>query len=304
VTALRLGLIGAGRWGRIYIRSIAGVENLTLTAVASSNPQTETLLPPGCRQLDDWRLMIALPEVEAVIVATPPSLHFIMAKAALEAGKPALVEKPFTCDLAEAEALAALSRRRSVPLLVEHTHLHAPAFRALAALVPGMGGLRAIHGRANAEGPFRPDVPVLWDWGAHDVAMCVSLAGIPSRADARRLERRPGLAHAETIALDLAWPDGATADIVVSNITQPSRRLFEVICPAGRLVYDNLAASKLLRIEDGRAAEPMQVSAILPLTAALESFALAARRPPDEAELDLAVATVRVLSDCQRAMAA
>ncbi len=299
--ALRLGLIGAGRWGRIYIRSIAGVESLALVAVASSNPQTQSLLPPGCRQLDDWRATIALPEVEAVIVATPPSLHFAMAEAALEAGKPVLVEKPFTCDIAEAEALAALSRRLSVPLLVEHTQLHAPAFRALAALIPGMGGLRAIHARANAEGPFRPDVPVLWDWGAHDVAMCLSLAGVPSRAGARRLQRRPGLAHAETIALDLAWPDGATADIVVSNITGPGRRLFEVTCPAGRLVYQ--APSQLLRIENGQPAEPIQVSAALPLTVALESFVLAARQPPDEAALDLAVATVRVLSDGQRSLA-
>ena len=247
--------------------------------------------------------MIALPEVEAVIVATPPSLHFAMAKATLEAGKPVLVEKPFTCDLAEAEALAALSRRRSVPLMVEHTQLHAPAFRALAALIPGMGGLRAIHARANAEGPFRPDVPVLWDWGAHDIAMCLSLAGMPSRCDARRLERRPGTAHAETIAFDLAWPGGRMADIVVSNIMEPKQRLFEVICPAGRLVYDNLAASKLLRIGNGQAAEPIPVAATLPLTMALESFALALREPPDEAALELAVATVRVLSRCQQTLA-
>jgi len=301
VTALRLALIGAGRWGRVYIRSIAGVESLALAAVASSNPQTRTLLPPGCRQLSDWRATIALPEVEAVIVATPPSLHFAMAKAALEAGKPVLVEKPFTCDTAEAEALAALSRRLSVPLLVEHTQLHAPAFQGLGALLPGMGGLLAIHARANAEGPFRPDVSVLWDWGAHDVAMCLSLAGVPSRVGARRLQRRPGLAHAETIALDLAWPDGATADIVVSNITGPSRRSFEVTCPAGRLVYQ--APSQLLRIETGRAAETIQVSAALPLTVALESFVLAARQPPDGTALDLAVATVRVLSEGQRSLA-
>ncbi len=302
MTALRLGLIGAGRWGRIYIRSIAGMESLALVAVASSNPQTQSLLPPGCRQLADWRDTIALPDVEAVIVATPPSLHFAMAKAALEAGKPVLVEKPFTCDIAEAEALAALSRRLSVPLLVEHTQLYAPAFQALAALVPGMGGVQAIHARANAEGPFRPDVPVLWDWGAHDVAMCLSLAGNPSRAGARRLQRRPGLAHAETIALDLAWPNGAMADIVVGNITGPSRRLFEVTCPAGRLVYQ--APSQLLRIENGEPAEPIEVSATLPLTVALERFTLAARQPPDEAALDLAVATVRVLSEGQRSLAA
>ena len=301
MTALRLGLIGAGRWGRIYIRSIAGVESLALVAVASSNPQTQSLLPPGCRQLDDWRATIALREVEAVIVATPPGLHFAMAKAALEAGKPVLGEKHFTCDVAEAESLAALSRRLSLPLLVEHTKLQAPAFQALAALIPGMGGLQAIHARANAEGPFRPDVPVLWDWGAHDVAMCLSLAGVPSRAEARRLQRRPGFAHAETIALDLAWPDGAMADIVVSNIMGPGRRFFEVTCPAGRLVYQ--APSQLLRIENGQPAEPIQVSAALPLTVALENFGLAAHQPPDEAAIDLAVATVRVLSDGQRSLA-
>ena len=304
VTALRLGLIGAGRWGRIYIRSIAGMENLALAAVASSNPQTEALLPPGCRQLGDWRALIALPEVDAVIVATPPSLHFIMAKAALEAGKPVLVEKPFTCDVAEAETLAALSRRLSIPLLVEHTQLYAPAFRALAVLIPGMGGLRAIHARANAEGPFRPDVPVLWDWGAHDIAMCLSLAGMPSGCEARRLARRSGVANAETIVIALARQNEATADIVVSNIREPKRRLFEVVCPGGRLIYDDMAAAKLQRIGDGQAAEPVTVSAGLPLTLALEGFALAAREPPDEAQLDLAVATVRVLSDCAQKLAA
>ena len=126
MSALRLGLIGAGRWGRIYIRTIAAMEDMALAAVASSNPETGALLPPSCRLLQDWGAMINLPEVEAIIVATPPRLHFAMAKAALGAGKPVLIEKPFTCNMAEAEGLAALSRRSSVPLMVEHTHLHAP----------------------------------------------------------------------------------------------------------------------------------------------------------------------------------
>ena len=77
--------------------------------------------------------------------------------------------------------------------------------------------------------------------------------------------------------------------------------MFEVTCPAGRLVYQ--APSQLLRIENGQPAEPIQVSATLPLTVALESFVLAARQPPDEAALDLAVATVRVLSEGQRSLA-
>jgi hypothetical protein len=79
--------------------------------------------------------------------------------------------------------------------------------------------------------------------------------------------------------------------------------LFEVVCPAGRLIYDDMAAVKLQRLVDGQAGKSMAVSASLPLTVALEDFALAARQPPDEAQLNLAVATVRVLTDCAQKLA-
>jgi predicted dehydrogenase len=219
----RLGLIGAGRWGKAYIRTIASLQMASLAAVASTNPETKSLVPAGCLVTPDWRALIALPSIDAVIVATPPALHHEMAIAALEAGKPVLVEKPFTCDPAQAEAIAALAQGKGLAVMVEHTHLFAPAFRALSAHIQALGGVRTIRGRANADGPIRPDVPVLWDWGAHDVAMCIDLLGPPQRQSARRLERRAGIAHAERLTIALEWLNGVTADIECSNITGPKR---------------------------------------------------------------------------------
>jgi predicted homoserine dehydrogenase-like protein len=52
---IRLGLAGAGRWGRNYIRTIAGLSGVRLTRVASSNPATADLLPPDCGLADGER---------------------------------------------------------------------------------------------------------------------------------------------------------------------------------------------------------------------------------------------------------
>jgi predicted dehydrogenase len=304
VAALRLGLIGAGRWGRAYIRTIGAMAEATLAAVASSNAETAALAPPGCAVTEDWRALVAMPEVEAVIVATPPLLHGEMALAALAAGKPVLVEKPFTLSLREAEAVVASARHRGLALMVEHTYLLAPAFRELVRRVPTLGPLRQLRGRANAEGPFRPDVPVLWDWGAHDVAMCIAIAGRPNGQAARVVERRASTANAETVGISLQWEDGPVGDIVVGNIAAPKRRRFEAIGAEGTLVFDDLAADKLTLRRGDAAPEPIAVAPVLPLTEAVAAFAAAARRPPDEAMLAMATDVVRVLEACERSVAA
>ncbi len=300
----RLGLIGAGRWGRAYIRTIASLKIASLAAVASSNPETRSLVPADCIVTPDWRALTTLPGIDAIIVATPPAFHHEMAMAALEAGRPVLVEKPFTCDLAQAEAIASLARHKALAVMVEHTHLFAPAFRALAERIPALGGVRAIRGRANAEGPVRPDVSVLWDWGPHDVAMCIDLLGPPQRQSARRLERRAGVDHAERIAVALEWPEGVAADIECSNITAPKRRLFEVECRHGTLVYDDLAASKLTHVRKGGIVEPIAIAAEPPLTTALREFIAAIARPPNPRPLALACNVVRVLGMCEASMEA
>ena len=294
---VRLGLAGAGRWGRNYIRTIAGLSGVRLARVASNNPATVDLLPPGCLLVGSWRDLLDPSGDDGVIVSTPPASHAEIACAAIMRGLPVLIEKPLALSTADARAIRDLANDRHVYAVVEHTHLFSPAFRALKAFAMRHGGAREIHGEAGNQGPYRDDVSVLWDWGPHDVAMCLDLMQAAPSSIActlrERSERNGGMA--ETVEIRLAFPAGV-ASILLSNMTDKKRRL-SVRCADTELVYDDLSAQKLLI-----GGKPVALADDLPLTVAVQEFAAAIgmRRGP-RGDLDLGVGVVQVLEACSRA---
>lgn len=303
--AVRLGLAGAGRWGRNLARTIAATPGARLARLASRNPESAALVPADCLVVADWRELLAPGAVDALVVATPPRLHAEMAAAAIDAGLPVLVEKPLTMDAGQALALRERAVAAGVLVWVGHTHLFHPAWRALKARAAALGPVRAIRGEAGNFGPYRPDVPVLWDWGAHDVAMCLDLLGeAPSRAVAAVLESGVvdgGLAQA--VALDLDFPGGARAAIRVGN-REARKRRFAVALERGELVYDGLAPDALVAVEGG-AARAVPVAPDLPLSVEVAEFAAAvAAGRRDTRSLDLGVRVVETLAACERAASA
>lgn len=308
---INLGLIGAGRWGRNYIKTVAAMEGVRLARLASRNPASATLVDAGCMISADWHELLDAGDLDGIIIATPPALHAGMVSAAIAASLPVLVEKPLTLDVAEAEKLLKQSRERGSLVMVEHTHLFHPAFEALCLQCADLGAICAIRGEAGNHGPYRSDVPVLWDWGSHDIAMCIALTGAVPRARAAVSDERRNVEGGigESIRLLLEWPDGKQADIRLSNITDRQRR-FTVFCEGGVLVYDDLAQHKLV-VHPAQAgdAQPQGAGTMLPvatgfpLTRAVERFVDAIRAGDlTHASLALGVDVIRVLADCERVM--
>jgi len=304
---VRLGLIGAGRWGRNYIRTITELDHVRLARLASRNPESASLVPAGCEISAAWRDVLDPSTIDGVIVATPPSLHAEMARAALDARLPVLVEKPLTLDVGEARALQKLVASRGGFVMVDHTHLFHPAFRKLKQLLPEFGPIRAIRSEAGNYGPFRPDVPVLWDWGAHDVAMCLDLVGVaPVEVQGRRLEtRKLGGNRGEIVELNLRFPNLVVAEIRIGNMMS-KRRWFMVQFDAAALIYDDLASSKLVlrrgsspRLPEEGQGEAISITGELPLENVVREFALRIRSgTTDSSCLDFAVGVVEILSRC------
>ena len=308
---LRLGLIGAGRWGRNYIKTIAALEGVQLTHLASRNPDSLQLVANDCIVCADWRAILDPRYLDGVIIATPPALHAEMARAAVEAGLPALVEKPLTLSVAEAVALRQFVAARGGFVMVGHTHLFHPAFRALKRLAPRYGTICAIRSEAGNHGPFRADTPVLWDWGAHDVAMCLDLVGaVPEHVEARRLESRPVEgALGEIIKLTLQFPKGLQADIRIGNV-MPKRRWLAAHFKTTILVFDDLAPNKLAlypatanyAAPEGTG-KPVEISSELPLTNVIGDFTAAIRDGnQDLSTLDLGMSVVATLARCAPAL--
>ncbi|MFQ5765188.1 MAG: Gfo/Idh/MocA family protein [Rhodospirillales bacterium] len=303
---LRLGLIGAGPWGRNYIRTIAGMDGLSLARLASRNPESAGLVGPGCEVSADWRAVIEAGDLDGVIVATPPSTHAEIALAAIGQSLPVLVEKPMTLDPADADRIVGQAEAAGAIVKVDHVHLYAAAWEALKRQAAGFGSLRAVTTEAGGWGPFRRETPMLWDWGSHDVAMCLDLVGRPpAEARARRREARDVEGgRGEVVDIDLDF-GGVTAAITVGSLFPEERRLFAASFERGALVYDDRADVKLRSgPSPGEAADPVPVAPGQPLARAVRSFAETVRKGrPDIADARLGAEVVRTLGRIDESLA-
>ena len=261
---MRVGVIGAGRWGRNIIRTLRGMPTVEVSCVASRNPATRNLVDPGCVVEHDWRMLLRHRGLTAVVVAAPPALHAEMTAETISAGLPVFVEKPLACDVSEAERLLDLVSVKGGYVLVDHVHLFSPAYRALRARLPAIGSITQLRAAAGGWGPFRADTPVLWDWGPHDAAFCVDLFGPrPNMQAAERIERRPvNGTWGEALALHAGYPNGAAADIRLSNMLPQKSRSLCVEGPGGMLVYDDCALQKLTYRPGGSDRAPAEAVAV------------------------------------------
>lgn len=126
---MQLGLIGAGRWGKRYISTIAKIPGIALAQVASANPETHMLVPRGCQVTPKWRDVTQNKSLDGVIIATPLAMHRQMAIAAIKSRIPVLIEKPMTLSIAGAQEIARSSIEHRKLTMVGHTHLFSSGFR-------------------------------------------------------------------------------------------------------------------------------------------------------------------------------
>lgn len=299
---IRLGLIGAGPWGQRYIQTLQGFEGAVLAAAASRNPRTASLVPADCRVLADWTSLLALDDLDGVIIATPPSLHAEMTAAAIEAGLPVLVEKPLTMDLAQAKKLLSLARRREALVIVGHLHLFSAAYAALRKKAQELGRLKSVRTLGGGAGPYREDVPPLWDYAPHDVAFCLDLIGEKPVSAAGRLEETAA-AGRENLRLALGFRGGISAEISVGNFFPQKRRLFEARYEGGTLTIDDTKEEKLVLRPPSGPTRPLPVSSGMPLERLLRAFCAAiASDLRDLSSLRLGVAVVDVLSEIEHGL--
>src|SRR5579884_1818230 len=116
---LRLALIGAGAWGeRAHLRALADYDDAEVVALVDADAlrAREVASSHAIGQVfsDSGALFDAVPDLDAVLIATPTDTHAAIAGRALEAGVAILCEKPLAYDLAQARVIAEAARERGV----------------------------------------------------------------------------------------------------------------------------------------------------------------------------------------------
>ena len=177
-----LGLVGAGKWGGNWLRTLAGLPEVNLRWCCDLN---EGLLAkvrqsyphvPTTTTFDD---LLHDPATEGLVLASIAPTHYPLAKKALEAGKHVLVEKPMTLTAADAAGLNRVAARAGRTLMVGHLMEYHPALPAICRLIQSgeIGEVRRVESRRTNHGTLRTDENVWWSFAPHDISMAVRLMG-------------------------------------------------------------------------------------------------------------------------------
>jgi len=224
---LRAGLVGYGFAGQTFHAPVlSSVPRVVLAAVASSNPDKVRADWPDVAVVPDVAALTARDDIDLVVVAAPNAQHHPIARAALEAGKHVVVDKPFTLNAAEARDLVALAQRQGKLLSVYQNRRFDADFLTLKHVLASGEIGRPVFLESHFD-RFRPGVRARWreslvpgaglwvDLGAHLLDQAVQLFGRPDSLQLDTAALRDGAQVEDYFHAVLRYEDASAAPLRV-----------------------------------------------------------------------------------------
>ncbi|MCY2687960.1 Gfo/Idh/MocA family protein [Salinimicrobium sp. TH3] len=173
---VKIGVIGYGYWGPNLVRNFFGTPGCIVKSVSDSRHERLEQLRkifPSIEGILDAEEILKDSSIDAVVIATPVSTHFKLARKALEKGKHVLLEKPMTSSVEEAEILIDLAKQKNLLLMVDHTFLYTGAVQKMKKLIENqeLGSIKYLDSTRINLGLFQSDINVLWDLAPHDLSI-------------------------------------------------------------------------------------------------------------------------------------
>jgi len=231
---LKIGVVGAGAFGRNHVRVLSRLPNVELMAVVDSNlaRAQEIAAAHGSRAfptLDD------APQMDAAIVATPTGSHEEVATRLLNAGIDVLVEKPIATTSAAGERLARLAEEKARILQVGHLERFNPAVIALEKALT-LPLFFEIH-RLSIFTPRSLDVDVVLDLMIHDLDLVLSLTqAMPEEIRAAGISVLSNKVDIANVRLSFAT--GCVANLTASRVSVEQVRKLRLFQPGEYISLD------------------------------------------------------------------
>ncbi len=251
---VNVGIVGCGYWGPKLARNFHELAEANLTLACDLDEERLQQVRNQYPYVDTSSNFMDLLQdgVDAVVIATPVSSHYQLAKEALLHNKHVMVEKPMTYSMHEARELVKLAESRKRVLMVGHIYEYHPAVDFLRQMIRSgeLGEIYAIDAERLNLGLFRSDVNVLWDLGPHDICIVLSLLDKePIAVSARGAGHiAPGicdLAH-----IELIFSNGTTAHVHLSWLDPRKVRQVTIVGSKKMVVYDDVSEAEKVRIYD------------------------------------------------------
>ncbi|MCX6140137.1 MAG: Gfo/Idh/MocA family oxidoreductase [Candidatus Kapabacteria bacterium] len=219
---MRISVIGSGHLGSIHARLLAQNADVSLVGIVDPDETRGSAIASehGAQWYPD---LTSMPDVDAVVIAAPTSLHHSLAVACLERGFHCFIEKPVTATYAEAQELMQRAEATDRVIQVGHVERFNPAVRALASY-----SIQPLFIEAHRLAPFKPraiDVSVIHDLMIHDIDLLLWMTGSEivdiQATGVAVLTKTPDICNAR-----LTFANGCVANVTASRISaKPMRKL-------------------------------------------------------------------------------
>lgn len=248
MSEFRIAQIGFGSWGPNLTKALSKIPNVKLDAIVESNilrHEEIKKLYPAAHCYIQYKKLLQL-NLDAVIISTPPSTHFNLAKEMLEAGLHIFVEKPFVTTILEAEKLFEIAQEKKLMIMVGHVFLFHDAFKYLKSNLGRLGRLLYIQTFRNNFGIIRQDVNAWWNLAPHDISMLLSLMHeempltISVVGDAMI---QPNIEDYATANLE--WRNGVKAQINVNWLYPQKMRKLIAVGSEKMMIFDDCHKNKI-----------------------------------------------------------
>ena len=174
MTDIGIGIVGGGYMGKAHAVAFSSVGAVfgthlrpRLEMVCASTPESSERYRRDfgfARATADWATLVADPKVEAVVIATPQSMHKDIALAAFDLGKPVLCEKPLGASLEDGHAMVAAAEASGAINMMGFNYVRTPATQYARQLVREgrIGEITCFRGEMTEDFLADPDLPANW----------------------------------------------------------------------------------------------------------------------------------------------
>ncbi len=249
---MRVGVVGLGYWGPNLLRGLLELPGVDVTYICDLSEERLSSFArryPGATPTSCYGDLLADPELDAIVIATPVFTHFDLAAAALRAGKHTFVEKPLAASTAEASELIELAEDRDLRLMCGQTFLYSPPVREVKRLIDTheLGDIFFISSSRVNLGLHQRDVSVIWDLGPHDFS--ILLHWLDEVPDSMTATGRDSIVRdiCDVAFVGLQFPSGIVANVELSWLAPSKLRRTTIV-----------GSNKMVVYEDGTA-EPVRV---------------------------------------------
>ncbi|HEY4490653.1 MAG TPA: Gfo/Idh/MocA family oxidoreductase, partial [Acidobacteriota bacterium] len=207
---------------------------------------------PGVKTTIVAEEAIADPEAEAIVIVTPLSTHYRLARLALEEGKDVLVEKPLATTVQDCQHLIELAQKKEKILMVGHVFIFNPGVQHVKRVLENheIGKIISMHSIRTNLGPVRFDANALWDLGSHDLSIfnywlqeqprTVTASGICHLSKERE----------DTVVASYVYPQNVIATLLVSWLHPRKVREITIVGEEKMVVWNDMDLNEPIRIYD------------------------------------------------------